>query len=471
MSMLALPPFLHRALHAWRESWRARRMLDVPDRHPHEREFLPIAEALRDTPPHPAPRWLLGCLLALAILTVLWAFLGRVDVVAVAEGKVLAVGRSKPIQTDSTAVVRRIHVHEGQRVRAGDLLVEFDARLTAAEVEKLQSLWRAARLDEARLRALLEGLDAGHAPDPAAPDDVPVERQAQWRSHVQAQHLELQAVLAQGASAVAERDAEIAAARASIQSLRESLPIHREMAADYERLLQGRYVARHAWLERQRVVLEQQQQLAAQQARLDQAVASRRQAQQQRERVAAEARRTLLDQHQEAAQRLAGLTQDLHKARQRDELTRLVAPVDGTVQQLAVAAPGAVVAATQPVLVIVPGDAPVEVEAFLANRDIGFVHAGQPAQLKVEAFDFTRYGMLAGQVTSVSSDAIVDPQRGPVYGVRIRIGGAATASQDKALALAPGMSVRAEIRTGRRRILDYFLSPLQRRLDESLRER
>jgi len=458
-----------RLFDTWRDSWRHRHALDGPALLAHEIEFLPAAQALRDAAPHPAPRVLLGLVLLLGTLTLAWATLGRVDIVAVADGKVLAAGRSKPVQADATAVVKAIHVDDGQAVAAGQLLVEFDPSAAEAELHRRQSEWFAARLDQARAGALLTALDDRRPPHPPAPRDVPAEQLPAWRARVRAQYLETAAALAQDAALVRERDAEIAATRAGIESLRQSLPINRDMAADYRRLLEGRYVSRHDWLQRERLVLEQTQQLSAMRARLAQAEANRTQAVRQRERAQAEARHALLDLQQEAGQRLDTLARDLRAARQRDALTRLVAPVAGIVQQLAVTAPGAVVTTAQPIMLIVPDGAPVEVEAFLASRDAGFVQAGQAVRLKVDAFDFTRHGLLAGEVASVSPEAIADPQRGPVYAVRIRLLDAEHGGNR--LAVTPGMGVRAEIRTGQRRILEFLLSPLQRRLDESLHER
>lgn len=463
---MSLPATLQRMGAAWRESWRQRHVLEGARLLAHEREFLPAADALRETPPHPAPRMLLGAILLLAVSTLLWAAFGRLDVVSVAEGKVLAVGLPKPIQTDVTAVVSRLLVREGQRVEAGQLLVEFDASATGSELAKVDEQRTTAALDAARARALLAAIDATAATARDLPP-MSAETEREWRSRLQAQQAELQAARAGAASVVAQRQAEILATRASIGALRQSLPISREMAADYKRLLAGKYVARHAWLERERLALEQQQQLAAQQARLVQAEAAHGLALQQLHQFDAQRRATLLAQAQEADQRLAALEQDLRRLRQRDALTRLTAPVSGVVHQLSVTAPGAVVTAAQPIMQIVPADAPTEIEAFLANRDVGFVHPGQAVKIKVDTFDFTRFGMLSGHVSSLSPDAITDPQRGPVYAVRIRL----DARQDVQLALAPGMNVRAEIRTGQRRILQYFLSPLQRRLDETARER
>lgn len=466
--MNALSATLQRTLAVLRESWHSRQTRDAPARLPHELEFLPAAEALRDTPAHPAPRALLGAILVLCGLTIAWASLGRMDVVSVAQGEVLAVGRSKPVQADNLAVVKAIHVQDGERVSAGQLLVEFDPSLSDAELAQLRSQLLEARMDQARTTALLKALREGRAPALASLPEASAEALAQLRQRTEVEFQELRAHLAQADSALAQRDSEIGAAVAMIDSLKATMPISRQMADDYRGLVEGKYVSRHAWLEREQAAVQQKQQLVAQQARLSQAQAARRQAADQRQSALAESRRGLLEVQQQAGQRITEVSQELLKAQRRDRQTRLTAPVAGTVQQLAVTAPGAVVTAAQPVLLIVPSDQPVEIEAFLANRDIGFVHAGQPARIKVEAFDFTRYGMLSGEVTSVSSDAIADPKRGPVYAVRVRL---ARASGERELPLAPGMAVRVEVHTGSRRLISYFLSPLQRHVDESLQER
>ncbi|HYG05964.1 MAG TPA: HlyD family type I secretion periplasmic adaptor subunit [Stenotrophomonas sp.] len=469
--MRALPVLLQRVVEVGREGWRRRREMDAPERLPHELEFLPAVEALRDTPSHPAPRVVLGLILLVAVLAVLWGWFGRIDVVSVAQGKVLASGRSKPIQSDSLAVVKAILVEDGTHVAAGQLLVELDPSLTDAELQKLQDQLLAAHLDRARADALLAALQAGGPPRLADLAGVPADAMAQLRARVAVQYQELQSRLAQTGSAQAQRESEIGASQAAIAGLRQTLPISEQMAADYRQLQAGKFVAKHAWLEREQAVVRQRQQLAAEQARLAQAQAARQQAVELRANVAAEASRGLIELQQDANQRLSTLTQELRKARQRDRQTRLLAPVAGTVQQLAVSAPGAVVMPAQPLLVIVPDDQPMEIEATLANRDVGAVHTGQSVQVKVDAFDFTRYGMLQGKVASVSSDAIQDPQRGPVYSVRVRLDSNVIRANGREFPLVPGMSVRTEVQTGRRRLISYFLSPLQRRVNESLIER
>ena len=143
----------------------------------------------------------------------------------------------------------------------------------------------------------------------------------------------------------------------------------------------------------------------------------------------------------------------------------------GTVQQLAVHTVGGVVTPAQPLLVIVPSDHPLEVEAFVENKDIGFVHPGQEAEVKVETFPFTRYGTLHASVTQVSHDAISDDKRGLVYSARVKLARDTMAVDGQTVRLTPGMAVTVEVKTGSRRVIDYFLSPLLQYRDESLRER
>jgi len=132
---------------------------------------------------------------------------------------------------------------------------------------------------------------------------------------------------------------------------------------------------------------------------------------------------------------------------------------------------GGVVTPAQPLLTLVPSDQHVEVEALLENKDVGFVHAGQPVSVKVETFNFTKYGTVAGEVVSVSQDAIKDEKRGQVYNAKVRLARSQLLIDGRSVALAPGMAVTVEIKTDQRRVIDYFLSPLEQHLQESLGER
>ena len=203
-----------------------------------------------------------------------------------------------------------------------------------------------------------------------------------------------------------------------------------------------------------------------------------------------EYRRGIYDDLTKAEQKVASLRQDVIKAEERAKLQRLTSPVDGTVQQLAIHTVGGVVTAAQALMVIVPKESKLEVEAMVSNRDIGFVHEGQTAEIKVDTFNFTRYGFLHGKVTSISSDSIARalPQaranagnlhtsssepKGQelVYAARVSLDRTTMRVDDKTVNLSPGMAVTVEIKTGSRRVISYLLSPIFRYKQESFHER
>ncbi|WP_277588251.1 HlyD family type I secretion periplasmic adaptor subunit [Pseudomonas chlororaphis] len=464
---------LRRYHHVWRHAWGQRKLLDTPHRLPHEVQFLPAALALQEQPVHPAPRYILFAIMLFAALALLWACLGEIDVVATATGKVVASGRSKTIQPSEVAVVKAIYVYDGEQVKAGDVLVDLDASATGADVKRLSSDLLAAEVDSARAGAMLEVIETHKEPGSLTGKIVnadPLQQLAAER-WLQGQYLELRSALDQVDAEIDQRSAEILSATVTVGSLQKTLPISRRLAEDYKLLLEQQYVPRHAYLEKQQALLDLERDMAVQQARVIELQATKKEAQRRREGIFAETRRAMLDLQQQSEQKVASLTQEVKKAEQRDHLMHLTTPVDGTVQQLTIHTVGGVVTAAQPLMVIVPKDQPVEVEAMLENKDIGFVRPGQEVEIKVETFTFTKYGVVDGTVISISNDAIEDEKRGLLYSTRIRLKENSIRVGDKHIFLSPGMAVRAEVKTDRHKVIDYFLSPLKRYADESFKER
>ncbi len=462
---------LARYVRVWRQAWRVRRELEAPRRHRHESEFLPAALALRDTPVHPAPRVAMALIVAFALLALLWAVFGRVDIVASAPGRLIPNDRTKVVQATETASVLALHVRDGQHVKVGDVLIELDATQARADVERIAADALNARLEAARAHALIEAIDRGRAPRLTGFDDVALGRMADEQRLLDSQLAELRARLARLDAEIQRREAEQRATGEWVDKLRATLPITQQRARDYQGLMEQQFVSRHGWLEREQARIEQERDLAAQLARLDEIRAALLEARRQREALLAETRRATLDTRHQAEQRAAALAQELIKARARDRLLRLTAPVSGMVQQLAVHTVGGVVTPAQPLMVIVPDDHPLEVEAVLENKDVGFVRVGDAAEIKVETFPFTKYGTLHATVAQVSGDAIQDERRGWVYAARLRLQADTIDVDGRPVRLAPGMAVTAEIKTGRRRVIEYFLGPLLQAKAESLRER
>ncbi len=471
MKRQALADLLGRYAKVFRHAWTQRGELDSPALQDHEAQFLPAALALRDTPAHPAPRIALWLIMVFALIALLWAIFGRIDVVATAIGKIIPNDRTKVIQPMETAVVKAIHVRDGQAVQPGQVLIELDATTTAADTERLRSEALNSRLEALRAQALLAALADGKPPrlEPLAGADAA--RLLAEQSQATGQFQEYQARQLQLQAEIARRRAELAATQEQVIKLEQTAPIARKRAEDYQRLVKENFISRHGYMEREQTRIEQEQDLALSRAKATEIRAALAQAQQQQATLTAETRRQLLDQRNLAAQKAASLEQELLKAEQRGRLMHLTAPVAGTVQQLAVHTVGGVVTPAQPLMVIVPRDNVLEVEAMLPNKDIGFVNPGQDAEVKVETFPFTKYGTLHGKITQVSSDAIQDEKLGLIYATRVKLAKDTLQVENKTVRLTPGMAVTVEVKTGTRRVIEYFLSPLMQVSSESLRER
>jgi hemolysin D len=364
----------------------------------HELAFLPAALEVVETPPSPIGRAIGATIIAVFCLALAWACLGTVDIVAIAPGRIIPNGSTKTIQPFDTGVVRAIHVHEGQSVKAGDVLIELDPTMTDADVE-----------------------------------------------HARAELSQKQA----------ERDT----IAATISKFEATIPVLEQKVEVRKYLSDNALGSKLVYLTDYQELIGQQQDLIVQKSR-----------------------------YREAEDAVAAATQDVLKAEHRTKLQLLTSPVDGVVQQLAVHTVGGVVTSAQPLLVVVPADAHLEIKAMVSNRDIGFVRTGQDVEIKVDTFNFTRYGLLHGRVMSLSRDAIsLDKPQGKAdqstaapnesntqesfYSARVSIDGSQMLVDGSLVNLGPGMGVTVEIRTGTRHIISYLLSPMVRYKQEVLRER
>ena len=453
--------------------------------------FLPAALEIVETPPSPIGRAIGATIIMLFCVALIWATFGHVDIVTSASGKVVPSGRVKLIQPFETSVVRAIRVRDGQSVKTGDVLIELDPTMTKAEQAHIRSDLIAAQLDIARLRAALDNSDnpetVFRAPTGASADLVAMQKQFLVRQ-IEEQHAKLASLDGQRAEKEAERDT----IAATISKLEADQPIIQQRVDVLKYLNDKGLGSKLTYLEALQLLTENEKESVVQKSRLSGASAALSSVIETHSQTVAEFRRKLLDDLAEAERKAAGLSSDLAKAEQRTKLQFLAAPVDGVVQQLAVHTVGGVVTPAQQLAVVVPSDATLEIEARISNRDIGFVHAGQDAEVKVDTFNFTRYGLLHGRVLSVSRDAIIrdmpaDKTRDkttdaestssePIgqelgYAARISLDQTQIQLEDTLASLAPGMAVTVEVKTGSRRIIGYLLSPLIRYKQESLRER
>jgi len=456
-----------------------------------ELAFLPAALEILETPPSPIGRTIGTILIALFCAGLAWCAWGTIDIVASASGKVVSGGRSKVVQPFETGVVRAIRVQDGQSVKAGEVLIELDPTVNEAERDHLHDDLVAERLNIARLRAALGGGE-GRVADFAAPADADPVLVATQRQLLTNQVSEHRAKVAALARQQAQKEAEHETIAATIHKLEALIPVIQQRVDIRKVLMEKEIGSKLTYYEILQLLVEQQEELRVQNSHLREAEAAVAAIRETRAQAIAEYSKSLSDDLAKSEQKANGLAQDLIKAQQKTRLQQLTSPVDGVVQQLAVHTVGGVVTPAQSLLVIVPTDSQLEVEALVSNRDIGFVQPGQGAEIKVDTFNFTRYGLLHGEVLGVSQDAIIrerPPERGSEralgtphdtsepngqelnYSARVSLDRTLMQVEDRTVSLAPGMAVTVEIKTGSRTILSYLLSPLRRYRQEILHER
>jgi len=459
----------------FKAAWKHRHELAGPKRLADEAAFLPAALSLQDTPVHPAPRRLAYALIALFLIALAWSIFGQVDIVAVAPGKIIVSERTKIIQPLEVSVVKRVLVRDGDHVEAGQSLVELDPTMATADRTNVHEQLKAAQSEVLRTRALLQALNSS---EPRAPDlgkTIPQgwadEDVSSARAELNDEWSDITAKLAKAAAEINRRQAEIATAREVVTKLETTLPIARQREADFRQLADQGFMSSHANQDRTRERIEMERDLATQRARLAEANATLRESENTRVAYIAETKHSLRTREAAAELKRQQGTQDLAKAGQRERLTTLKAPVAGTVQQLAAHTEGGVVTEAQPLMVIVPDGAQVTAEVTLENKDIGFVSPTQEAAIKLETFPYTRYGTVNATVKTVTADAVNDEKRGAIFPVTLNLNSTTIDVDGRPIKLSPGMNLTAEIKTGKRRIIEFLLSPVQRATSESLRER
>lgn len=468
-----------------RDSWRDRANLGDGSRQQQLVEFYPAALEIQETPPHPLARWLALSLAALFTIAIVWACFGHVDVVATAEGKIIPSARVKFIQPLSKGFVKTIHVKEGQSVKQGDALIELDRTVTAADNERMEKELRTAIIDLAGAKALYKLLTAEKFTDikPAAIKlDIPVDPAlpslalGESETHMRQQMVweqwhQYRAQLGGLQGALQRVNAELTYSQETIKKLQQTLPMITKRAESVGGLYKKQMASEAEFLELEQQRIERSQDLAAELQRSQQASAGISEAEQQIKALKADSFNRTLTQISDTTNKVNSLRQELIKAKDIDAKQILYAPVSGYVQELSINTIGGIVTEAQKLMIIVPEEEALEIEVKMKNDDIGFVEKDMLAEVKIHTFPFTKYGLIDATVSNISDDAIVDEKLGLVYSMNLMMHKSTIQVGNKVVKLMPGMAVTAEVKTDKRRVIEYFLAPLLRYRQESIRER
>jgi len=450
----------------------------VPDLEVTAWDFSPAILQAQHAPPLPLPRFVLYTLLALFAVLLAWAILGRLDIVAVAQGKLVPETFLKVVQPSDSGVVKEILVKEGDRVATGQVLMRMDMSLSVADGRVLETDLELRKLQLRRIDAELAGAPFTQrtGDDPALFSQV----EGQHRSHRQA----YQDALDTERAARAKAQHDLQSAMEVEAKLKQTLPIYREQEKGWFQLAQEGYAGTLMALDRTRSRIETEQELQAQTQNVESLKAGIAQSNTRLAQITSNYRQQLHNERIDAESQHSRLNQELVKQTYKQGLLELRAPQGGIVKDLATHTRGTVVTPGTVLLTLVPHDEPLLAEVWVSNSDSGFVEAGQKVKLKLEAYPFQRYGMLDGSVrhvtydaTDKSTDAIGDRRPDGAasemlsYRALVALDSPRLEARDGRYRLTPGMQVAAEIHLGNRSVIDYLLSPIQKTVHEAWRER
>ncbi|MBS1161151.1 MAG: type secretion rane fusion protein, HlyD family [Proteobacteria bacterium] len=441
-------------------------------------DFLPLLLRLQEVAPNPLGRKVLWLLLILLLALLLWALVGRLDIVAVAEGKLIPESYVKIVQPAESGIVRDILVKEGQNVKAGQVLMRMDALISEADTKSIDADYQRKRLALRRIQAELAG--GPFKSEANDPPELALEINAQYRAN----RTSFEAALAEEHSRLIKGKQELAAAEQVKHKLEETLPHYRDQDKAYEKLVKDGFAGSLMGSDKKRERVEKEQELQTQAFLIESAKASILQSEKRLAQIDSDYRRQLHAERNDLQGQFDKLAQEVTKQAHKQDLLELKASQAGVVKDLATHTTGTVVQPGTVLLTLVPQDDILRAEVWVTNEDIGFVRKGQPVKLKFAAFPFQKYGMVEGIVENVSADASdnntgngntqTDPAKKSqtlVYKALVALKQMSLEMDSQRFALSAGMQTNAEIWLGDRTVMEYLLSPVRKAWREAGRER
>lgn len=445
-------------------------------------DFSPGILGIQERPPSPLPRMVLRGVLMLVVALLLWSFYGRLDVVSVAEGKLVPVSYLKIVQPSEAGIVREIAIKEGQHVEKDQLLIRMDANISEADSKSIQNELEHKSLELRRIEAELSGKPFKRENT----DSVELFNRiyAEYQSNRRAYEDDI----ASEQTSQQKAYSDLAATREVQHKLEQTLPSYQAQEAAYDKLVKDGFAGKLMGQEKQRARIENEQDLRAQEYNAKSLQAMIAQSQKRLNQIQSDYRQkleadrvTIYAEHQH-------LEQEWAKQSHKNSLLELKAPQAGIVKDLATHTPGTVVSPGTVLMTLVPNNEALQAEVWLKNEDAGFVHEGQAVKVKLMAYPFQKYGMVDGKVLQVSADATDRGNQSNnnqpnsekdtststtqlAYRTIVQLNKQNLEIEQEKLHLTPGMQVAAEIKLADQTVMQYLLSPVTKAFHEAGRER
>lgn len=434
----------------------------------HEKEFLPAVLEVTETPPSHAARLLAYLIMLMFTVLILWSVLGKIDIIATATGKLMPASSIKTIQTLVDSEIEEIYVQEGQYVKEGQDLIKFNQTEVQANIRRIKNEMKALEIAVARLQALLtDNPEENFIYDETIDEYLIKMHSGLLKSQMTEKAAKIEVLNGQIAKAEKEKDT-IAADLKRIEKL---LPSVEERIEKKKILVDQQLLARLTFLEQEEELTNLQEQRNVQAKKMAETEANIEFLKKELRQYLAEFDKNIMQELTDSREKLASYQQELIKYEEALKRTVVKAPLSGYVQQLVYHTKGGVVETAKPIMNLVPEDYKLEADVMILNKDIGFVRPEQDVEIKIDSFPFTKYGTIKGKVRNISSDAVQDEKLGLVFPSRLTLLDNKIKADGQIVQLKPGMSVTAEIKTGKRRMIEYLLSPVMKYLNESMRER
>lgn len=434
----------------------------------HEKEFLPAVLAVTETPPSHSARILTYVIIFMFCVLIIWSILGKIDIIATSQGKLIPASNVKTIQTLTDSEIEEIYVQEGEYVKEGQELIKFNQAEVQANINRIQNEMEALEIAISRLQALLSDTPEDNFVYDKDIDEYLVKMHTNL---MKSQMIEKQAKLEVLQGQINKVKKEKDTTQAEINRLDKILPSVKERIEKKRILLDKKLLARLSFLEQEEELTNLAEQRNVQLKKLAEVEENIEYLKKEKSQYLAEFDKNLMTELTDAREKLASYQQEMIKYQEALKRTVVLAPLSGYVQQLVYHTKGGVVETAKPIMNIVPEDYKLEADVMILNKDIGFVKPEQEVEIKIDSFPFTKYGTIKGKVRNISGDAIKDEKLGLVYSSRLTLSDNKILADGNIVQLKVGMGVTAEIKTGKRRVIEYLLSPVMKYLNESMRER
>ena len=427
--------------------------------HPNDlHEFKPLLIEIEDKPLNPLGRIILYLVLATMVFGTAWLILAKVDVVVSAQGKVIPSGEIKILKPLESGVVSKIFVKESDRVKKGDILIQIDPTVTDASLSSKQDDLAVINSDIALLYALINESNLSK-------DEINKLNSSQLNLY-NSQRQILASTYESNKAKLNSAKLDIKANESEVNRLSLLLNKEEEAKVRLQKVLD--LIAKKEYEEVSKNIINLKEQRDIALYRLKESNKKLEEIIEENEKAIKTIKSNWIETSLSKEKEKRELSAQINAILFSNKTQQIKSPVDGFVGKLLVHTEGGVVSPNDNLISIVPSDAPLIIKANVLNKDIGFLKLGQEVAVKIDTFSFQKYGLLHGNIIEISKDAIEDEKLGLIYEIKIKPKSLDIKVDGEIKRLEIGMSVIAEVKTGKRRVIELFIYPIIKYMDEGL---